>query len=512
MLWSLLKIVIFVVVIAAATFGAGMLMETSGGVQIAAGGVEFNLGPLQAVIAVLVLIVLVWVALKVAGLLVAVLRFINGDETAVSRYFSRNRERKGFDALSEGLMALASGEGRKAMSQAARAEKYLKRPELTNLISAQAAEMTGDRRKAEEVYKRLLLDDRTRFVGVRGIMKQKLAEGDTDTAMKLAEKAFAIKPKHIETQDTLLKLQAEKEDWSGARVTLDAKAKHGSLPRDVHRRRDAILALSQASDRRLEGKIDEAHELALEANRLSPDLVPGAELAAKTYVEQGKPKYASRILKAAWDAKPHPALAAAFGAIVSEDETHTARMKRFRTLTRVHPTDPETKMLLAELNVAGEDFPAARKALGDLAEKAPTARSLTLLAAIQRGEGAEDAVVRATLANALSASRGPQWVCDVCGEVHTAWAGLCSSCSGFDTLTWKTPSEGATTRATQTAMLPLIVGQLEDNSVDVLPVATSLEDNSGDITDAESVDIVDASDVENAEPATDTDGSKVDTK
>ena len=36
------------------------------------------------------------------------LKFINGDETAISRYFDRNRERKGYQALSEGLMALAS--------------------------------------------------------------------------------------------------------------------------------------------------------------------------------------------------------------------------------------------------------------------------------------------------------------------------------------------------------------------------------------------------------------------
>ena len=105
------------------------------------------------------------------------------------------------------MMALASGEGRLAMAKAARAERFLARPELTNLLAAQAAEMAGDRTKAEEVYKRLLQDERTRFVGVRGIMKQKLDEGDADTALKLAERAFALKPRHEETTDILLRLQ-----------------------------------------------------------------------------------------------------------------------------------------------------------------------------------------------------------------------------------------------------------------------------------------------------------------
>ena len=42
------------------------------------------------------------------------------------------------------------------------------------VLTAQAAEQVGDRAKAEEAYKRLLSDERTRFVGVRGLMQQKL--------------------------------------------------------------------------------------------------------------------------------------------------------------------------------------------------------------------------------------------------------------------------------------------------------------------------------------------------
>jgi hypothetical protein len=61
--------------------------------------------------------------------------------------------------------------------------------------------------------------------------------------LALAEKAFALKPKHAETQDILLRLQSEKSDWSGARATLGAQAKSGALPKDVYRRRDAVLAV-----------------------------------------------------------------------------------------------------------------------------------------------------------------------------------------------------------------------------------------------------------------------------
>ncbi|SMX47223.1 heme biosynthesis protein HemY [Actibacterium lipolyticum] len=463
MLWSLLKILFFVVLVAALTIGAGMLMESDAGLRIAFGGWEFTLGPLQAIIGALLLVVLVWLVMKLAGFLVALLRFLTGDETAISRYFNRNRERRGFKALADGMMALASGDGRDAISKAAKAERLLHRPELTNLLTAQAAEMAGDRKKAQEVYKQLLQDDRTRFVGVRGIMKQKLADGDTDTALKLAEKAFSLKPAHEETQDTLLRLQAEKADWSGARKTLNAKLKHGALPRDVHKRRDAVLALSEARDVLGEGKTIEARESAIEANRLSPDLIPAAAMAARTYIEQNKPRYAARVIKKAWEVQPHPDLATAF-AEIKPDENPQERIKRFRALTAIAPEHPETKMLLAELSIAAEDFPGARKALGDLAEKEPTARSLTLMAAIERGEGVDDSVVRGWLTRALTASRGPQWICDSCGTAHAAWAPVCDHCSSFDTMSWKTAPMGEMTMPHSVEMLPLIVGALADHS------------------------------------------------
>lgn len=457
MLWSLLKIIAFVAAVAALAMGASYLLESEGGLRIVVPGNEYTLGPLQSVIALIVLAVVVWLLIKLAGLLLATLNFINGDETALSRYFARNREAKGYTALSQSMLALASGEGRVAVAKAERAERYLNKPELTNLVTAQAAELAGDRKKAEETYKKLLADDATRFVGVRGIMKQRLADGDTDTAMELAKKAFALKPRHEETQDILLQLQAEHEDWVGARQTLSAKLKSGSLPRDVYKRRDAVLALSEARKVFDEDLSIEAREAAIEANKLSPDLIPAAVMAADSYVQKNQAKYATRVIKKTWGVQPHPDLAAAFARIVP-DEPAEDRLRRFNVLTRQHPDHPETKMLLAELLIAAEDFPAARRALGDLIETDLTSRSAMLMAAIERGEGASEAVVQGWMARALTAPRGPQWVCDKCQHIHADWRPFCENCHAFDTLAWKRPPETRVPLPGGAEMLPLLVG------------------------------------------------------
>lgn len=461
MLTSLFKIVLFLMLVVALAFAATYLMDDNntviGDLMITLAGVEYTLSAIEAVIVLSILVILIWVGLKLLSLLVATLRFINGDDTAISRYFNRSRERRGYRALSEGMMALASGDADAAMSKAVQAERYLQQPALTNLLAAQAAEMSGNMTRAEQIYKELIKDPQTRFVGVRGIMKQRLASGDTHVALKLAQKAFELKPKHEEVQDVLLQLQAQSHDWQGARKTLGVKLKQGKIPRDVHKRREAVLALSQAAEVIDEENSIEKREIAIEANRLSPDLVPAAAMAAREYIVQTKPKLAIRVIKKAWESQPHPDLAAAFSEI-EPNETPQERLKRFAQLAKLNPEHVESRLMMAELNLAAEDFPEARRALGDIVENNPDARALTIMAAIERGEGSSDEVVRGWLAKALSAPRGPQWVCDKCNTVHSEWVPVCSSCDALDTLSWREAPQNEMQTSTGIEMLPLLMG------------------------------------------------------
>lgn len=474
MIVTLFYILLFVAAVVGLSWGANKLINMDGGAQIIVGGQEANLTVFQMVLALLALAAAIYILIKLFGMLVALVRFLNGDETAMGRYFNRRNERRGLQALSDGVMALASGEGAVALAQAKKAERYLEAPKLTNLLKAQAAELSGDRRKATETYKELIKDESTRFVGVRGLMKQKLADGETDTAMKLAERAFALKPKHGETQDILLKLQADNGDWDGARKTLSAKLKSGNMPRDVHRRRDAVLALSSATD------ADDAADAkagAIEANRLSPELIPAAVMAARGYIEKGDRRSATKVLKRAWDNKPHPDLAATFAEVEPNEDT-ADRIKRFKTFIRSNPDHPEARMLMAELHIAAEDFPEARRALGDLIESDPTARNLTIMAAIERGEGADEAVVRGWLTKALSAPRGPQWVCDNCGAVQDHWDPVCGSCGALDTLTWTRPNVKDVAMPASTELLPLMTAPKEEKAVAVVDPAEPIVDDA----------------------------------
>ena len=78
MIWTLLKALLFFTLIAAITWGASLLLESGEGLRIAAAGYEFTLGPLQAVIGLLLIVLGLWLALKLIGLVLAILRFAAG--------------------------------------------------------------------------------------------------------------------------------------------------------------------------------------------------------------------------------------------------------------------------------------------------------------------------------------------------------------------------------------------------------------------------------------------------
>ena len=83
----------------------------------------------------------------------------------------RWRERRhtaGHRALTLGLMAVSAGEPMEARKQAARARRLLNAPQLTGLLSAQAAHLAGDNAAARRYFTALTHDETPNFWGKLG--------------------------------------------------------------------------------------------------------------------------------------------------------------------------------------------------------------------------------------------------------------------------------------------------------------------------------------------------------
>lgn len=455
MIWLVLRVVVLVGIVAAAAVGGAFLVDSRGQIAITWQGVEYPpLSHFEFLALVIVAMVALYLLYKLIGLAVATLRFVLGDETAITRYWTRAKERRGFQAISRGMVALAEGDLRAAEGHAQKAARLMPAGELTNLLNAQLAEAQGNTARAKKYYRLLAKEPPTAMLGVKGLLAQAVANGETARALKFAEHAFTMRPGNSGIQQTLFELQVKGGDWMGARRTIVAMLRSKTLPKDVAIRREAVIDLEIARAAQAAGDAQAALKAATLAVSEAPGLAPAAVFAARLHIGEGAMSRAARLLTEAWRQSPQPEIAQAFAEIVP-DETPQARRKRFRALIGANPQHEESALTSAELAIADNDWHGARKAMGDLASTHPTHRSLAIMAAIEKGEGAAETVVRGYLARAITAPRGAHWHCDRCGTAPGQWSAVCASCGGFDTLAWRMPSDEP--EKLDAAMLPVLI-------------------------------------------------------
>ena len=148
-------------------------------------------------------------------------RWIVGAPGALLEGWGESRRRRGYRELTQGLAAVAAGDGAEAQKHARKAEQLLAEPALTLLLSAQAAQLTGDRDGAKRAFNAMLDDEQMAFLGLRGLIGQALREGDQSQALAYAERAFKLRPQTPWVVHSLFDMQAQIGQWKAAQETLD---------------------------------------------------------------------------------------------------------------------------------------------------------------------------------------------------------------------------------------------------------------------------------------------------
>ena len=97
----------------------------------------------------------------------------------------------------------------------------------------------------------------------------------------------------------MLEFRCAAGDWSGALAALDRNSRYGLIDKPEYKRQRAVLLTARALAAE-ETERDRARQLALDAVKLAPSLVPAAELAGRLLGEAGELRRASRIIEKAW--------------------------------------------------------------------------------------------------------------------------------------------------------------------------------------------------------------------
>jgi len=370
------------------------------------------------------------------------------------------RRQKGYQALTRGMVAVAAGDGDEARRQSKRADVLLNEPPLTMLLAAQAAQLNGDEKAAEQFFQAMTETEETEFLGLRGLLNQAVKTGDREAALDIARRAYRLRPKSAWVASHLFDLQIQNGQWLDAQVTSDDLVKTGAVSRDEARRRKAVLALQQAMEARRAGDPDVAAKKTKAAYDLDPAFGPAVVAHATALNAASKAKRATDIIEKAWRTAPHPDLLDPFWAAIGANDG-LARMKATERLAAQNAGHPESHIALARAALEARLWGEARKNLTEIsgveAERVDEARVCRLWAALEEAEHEDTEAARRWLTRASLADADPAWVCDDCGNAVAAWSAVCGNCGGFDSFTWRTPRHVAPRLAEETGQLPVAI-------------------------------------------------------
>jgi HemY protein len=425
----MIRLIVFLIVAVALALLATWFADHPGRVSLVWQGTQIETSVAVAVVAALAVAVVLVLAFEI-------LRLVRGAPRRLGQRRRRARTDKGYQALSQGLVAAAAGDTVAAKALNRRAEKLLEHRPSTLLLSAQTAQLDGDEGAARVKFQEMLKHPETEFLGLRGLLAQAIKEGDSTSALKLARRAQLRRPNTPWVLTTLFDLQTQAGLWEEALGTVADMARHKLIERPSATRRRAILYHQLAVARRQEGRPYEALSLAQKAHKLLPSLAPLAVEASELAEQTNQPRVVRKVIEAAWRAQPHPALAQAYLAQAG-GQAPGERLKLAERLHQLEPDHLESDLMLAEQAIAAQQWQSARNALERARKRAPTASVYRLLAEVEQAEG-QGEKARAWLAKAVDAPPDPAWLCPTTGEVRASWSPFGPD-GRFDSLRWGSP-------------------------------------------------------------------------
>lgn len=381
--------------------------------------------------------VVAFVGLAIAtALVMALIRFVMSLPSAIGRNSRRRRETQGYTSVSRGLVAIGSGDATAARRYAGEAERLLGSQPLALLLSAQAAQLSGNRQAAETSFRRMTESPDTRVLGLRGLYVEARRRGDEAASRDFAAEASRIAPAVAWASDAVLEAHSADRDWPAATAMIERRTSLGLIDRATSRRQRAVLKTADALERQ-EHDPEGALATALDALKLAPDLVPAAAMAGRLLSRKGELKRAAKVVETAWSSEPHPDLAAAYLNLRPGDSA-TDRLRRAETLARLSSWSDESRLAITRAAIEARELKRARDTLRPLVDDRPTVRVCLAMAELE-GQDGHSGAAREWLARAARAPRDKAWMAD--GLVSETWAPVSPVTGRLDAFRWDTPPE-----------------------------------------------------------------------
>jgi len=373
--------------------------------------------------------------------------FIKNIPSLIARKRSASRGDKTLLAITRTLASMAIGDVSKAQRNAREVEKLMrgqseKNRLIAHMLMAESAHMNGDNSTARKHFSELIGHNQTEFVAVRGLLAAARKEGDLEKALELAEKAHKMNPGSSGAIKILLNLYKQTAKWEKAQAFIDKirKKKIFSFSSneagiDIEYEL-AVISLMRAKNLLKNGDEEQALELAEKAIKSQPDFVPAILFFVALAEKFNKKRKAVGVIERAWKTNPHPKLRECYLDLYSSSDTNEKSLKRAMKLLSVNSDHQESHRAVAEAALKTGDTTLARNHAKMAMANGDNAELCSLMADIERADGADKEIINQWITKAKYASSQPGWSCKECLAPASEWQIQCDSCGAVDCIEW----------------------------------------------------------------------------
>lgn len=389
---------------------------------------------------------LLFITCTMVLLIYRVVRAVLSTPKAIAKYQEQDKQKKGYNALTQGLIAVAAGDAKKATEYSDKTKGFMPdQNALTLLLAAQAARLRGEDAKAQTYFKALSEDKTASFLGLRGLLVNALSAKEYEGALTYARQADKAYGGQGWLLAMIYHLEIKNHAWKNAVETGKRAVKAGGLDESKILSDRIALHLMHGDYERDHDNESESFREYDAAYKINSFFVPTVMRMLRFYLAKNRRKKAISLIQKTWKESPHPDLARIWEELAplkgKKNNANAKRLKWFEDLVALNPDSYDGQLMAANAAMDLGYWGEAKSYLTNAEEIYPSASLYRLMAVVEQSSGDNDAIMHALMEKASEALPDKSWHCGQTGLIYQEWSPLAMPHEGFNTIIWGVPGE-----------------------------------------------------------------------
>ena len=348
----------------------------------------------------------------------------------------KNNYEKGYHAFTQGMIALANKDYKKAIQENKKVSYYIKDKSLNLLLKSETLKIEKKFVELEKVYEEMLRNENTKILGLKGLMKQNLYAQDYHHAFIYGEKLFNLNHQIEEIYDTLVKIISKTNNWHKL-IQINEKAfKFRLIDKETYSVNKSI-ALYEISIIKRQSALKDSINLIEKALKLRQYFPPYVCHYVELLIEDNNLSKAKKYLYQSWRHFPHPDYRSLIKLLSKKMKVSYFQLADYITSNTI--SLPQSKILIAESLIDKQKWIEAKNQLSSLLEHKPSKEVCLLMSIIEAGETNDPQKINAWVSRSNYGEPHNVWICCFSNISEEKWASV-SKGGYFNSLVWQKPA------------------------------------------------------------------------